>query len=127
MEKRQIEDLLDELKMKPNFLGYHFWITAIEIYAEHKTKGMCGTYEEVAKKYNTTKSRVDRNLRHTYEDKKEMIQKYFNVSYKIDNSTLLALMTREIERRESEWNVFISRQDQKIIRNSCIARIKRKK
>lgn len=102
MKKRKIEDLLDELKIKPNFLGYHFWITALEISTEQTTKGISEIYEEIARKYNTTKSKVERNLRHTYEDKKEMIQKYFNVSYKINNSTLLALMTREIERRESE-------------------------
>ncbi len=100
MNKRKLEDILDELQIKVSLLGYKYWITAVELYLENKTIKMMKLCREIAKKYNTTGSRVERALRHAIEDKEETIQRYFNVSYDIDNSAFLALLAREMEREE---------------------------
>ena len=93
-------NILDELQIKVSLLGYKYWITAVELYLENKTIKMMKLCREIAKKYNTTGSRVERALRHAIEDKEETIQRYFNVSYDIDNSAFLALLAREMEREE---------------------------
>lgn len=98
MDKRKLENLLDELQIKINLLGHKYWITAVEIYLKDNSIKMAKLCREIAKKYNTTGSRVERALRNTREYGEETIQTYFNVSYKIDNSTLLALLAREMER-----------------------------
>lgn len=100
MNKRKLEDILDELQIKVSLLGYKYWITAVELYLENKTIKMMKLCREIAKKYNTTGSRIERALRHAIEDKEETIQRYFNVKYDIDNSAFLALLAREMEREE---------------------------
>lgn len=100
MNKRKLEDILDELQIKINLFGYKYWITAVELYLKDNTIGMGEICKEIAKRYNTTTSRVDRALRHARERKEETIQRYFNVNYDIDNSVFLALLAREMEREE---------------------------
>ena len=100
MNKRKLEDILDKLQIKINLFGYKYWITAVELYFKDNTVGMWKICKEIAKKYNTTPSRVDRALRHARERKEEIIQRYFNVNYDIDNSAFLALLAREMEREE---------------------------
>lgn len=97
MDKRKLENILDKLNIRLNLSGYRYWITAVEIYSKNKIR-ITELYKEIAKVHNTTAVRVERALRHTIEDKKEAIQKYFNVEYKIYNSAFLALLTREMER-----------------------------
>ncbi len=100
MNKRKLEDLLDNLQIKANLLGYKYWITAVEIYLKDNAIRITELYKQVAEKHNTTASRTERALRHAHESKEEIVQDYFNVNYSIDNSAFLALLTREMEREE---------------------------
>lgn len=100
--RREIEDILDELQVNVKLLGYKYWISAVEICLEAPYISMSKLYKQVAEKHNTTSSRVERALRSTYQDNVEIIQKYFNVRYNIDNSTVLKLLAREVERKQNE-------------------------
>lgn len=98
MDERRLENLLDKLSIKVNVKGYQYWITAIKEYINDKSIKKCLLYEKVAEIHNSTAANIERALRFTLKNNQEEIQKYFNVSYKIDNSVFLELVTREIER-----------------------------
>ena len=55
-------------------------------------------YPETARRLEDEPHRVERAMRHAYENNKEEVQKYFNVKYMIDISTLLALIVDKLER-----------------------------
>lgn len=46
---------------------------------------------------NITPSRFEKALRDSIENKKVQIQKYFNISYSIKNSTFIALLVNKIK------------------------------
>lgn len=100
MEK-EIKELLNKLGIKINIKGYWFWITAIEYKAEHNDVSMSELYNEVAKMNNTTSSRVERALRHAYTSVKKDIEEFFDIKYKINNSSFLLLMLEELEKGKS--------------------------
>lgn len=100
MNKRKLEDILDGLRIPLGQLGYKYWISAVKFKIESPNLMMGEIYKNVAKEYGTTPVRVERNLRHTYEHKKDFIRKYFGVDCNIGNSTVLALLAREMEREE---------------------------
>ena len=98
--KSEIKELLNKLGIKINVKGYWFWITAIEYKAEHEDANMSELYNEVAKLHNTTHSRVERALRHSYEDVKEDLKEYFNINYDINNSAFLLLALEDIRKEK---------------------------
>lgn len=98
--KSEIKELLNKLGIKINVKGYWFWITAIEYKAEHEDVNMSELYDEVAKLHNTTRSRVERALRHAYGYVKEDLKKYFNINYDINNSTFLLLALEDIRKEK---------------------------
>lgn len=100
MEK-EIKELLNKLGIRINLKGYWFWITAIEYKEKHQDISMAKLYEEVAKIHNTTNSRAERALRHAYEYVKKDLEQYFNINYKINNSTFLLLMLEELKKEKS--------------------------
>jgi len=98
--KSEIKELLNKLGIKINVKGYWFWITAIEYKAKHEDINMSELYDEVAKLHNTTRSRVERALRHAYEYVKEDLKKYFNINYDINNSAFLLLALEDIRKEK---------------------------
>lgn len=102
MNTRKIENLLDKLQVKINTKGYRYWITAVEIYRKDPSIKKTKLYEMIAEKYNTTAVRAERALRHAHENNKMLVQRYFNVEYKIDNSAFLNLLVRELEREDEK-------------------------
>lgn len=98
MDKRKAEDLLDELKIEIGNLGYKFCLAGIEICEQNELISNKELYSKIAEKYNTTPASVERNIRHSYENRKEEIKKFFNINYKLSNRNLLSLMIRELER-----------------------------
>lgn len=100
MEKRKIEDLLDKFNMPIDNLGYRYLITALEIYMKDINIKITSIYKEVAEIHNTTASRVERAIRHSTECIERNVKQYFNVDYDITNRRFLALLAREMERKQ---------------------------
>lgn len=100
MDKRKLEDILDELKIKVNTKGYKYWIAAVQKKLEKEDMPIGNIYIEIAKKYNSNYSRVERALRSAYTHNIVMIQEYFSIDYEICNTIFLALLIRELERRQ---------------------------
>lgn len=100
MEKRKIENLLDRLNIPLDNLGYRYLISALEIYTKDINTKITLIYSQVAKKHNSTASRVERAIRHSVECAEENIKQYFKVDYEITNRRFLALLAREVEREE---------------------------
>ncbi len=98
MDKRKAEDLLDNLQIPIGNLGYKFCLAGIEIYEQNVLISNKELYSKIADRYKTTPANVERNIRHSYENRKEEIKKFFKIDYKLNNRTLLALMVRELER-----------------------------
>lgn len=87
-----ITELLKELGIPASVHGYHYlryvinWIVETDGYLESVTKIL---YPEVARKFKTTPSRVERAVRHAVElgwfrGNAEMQQKLFGYSYSIE-------------------------------------------
>lgn len=100
MNKRIIEDLLDELNILANNSGYKYWITAIEIKMKHREETMGNLCIDIAKKYGSTPNCVERAMRYAHTENRNRIKDYFKINYKITNTRLLALLIREIERKK---------------------------
>ena len=98
MNKRNIENLLDEIQIPINQKGYKLWINLVELYLKDDSKNMEYYYCTLAKNYNSTRNKVERNLRHAYENNRESIQKKFKINYKVTNSALINLIAREMKR-----------------------------
>lgn len=98
----KIKEILNELGIRINVKGYWFWITAIEYKNEKKEASMADVYEKVAEIHNTVPSRVERALRHAYDRIRKNVEQYFDIKYKINNSTFLLLILEEIRKRKVE-------------------------
>lgn len=64
--RKQIISTLKLLQVDMSNMGFEYIITAIELIAEDKQKyqkAFCKLYEEIANKFDTTKSRVERAMR----------------------------------------------------------------
>lgn len=86
------------LKLKFNVasIGFKYWATAIMIYKKNYFKynnTIEQVYHEVAKIYNTTRTRVERSMRTAKATATEEIQKQFNYYNKLTNKTVLELLT----------------------------------
>lgn len=54
IDRRTIEDLLDDFQIPINWEGYKLWVDIIQDYLQDETKGVGYYYEKLAKKYNKT-------------------------------------------------------------------------
>lgn len=64
--RRKIENALLELGVTPNLKGFDYICRAVEIISTSKerTKIVDGLYADIAKEFGTTKTRVERGIRH---------------------------------------------------------------
>lgn len=96
-EIEQIKQELLKLNFNVNSKGILYWIKAIEIIKEYPLKlKMTEIYEDIAKIYNTTYSRVERGMRTAIEPAKKNIQNEYGYYKKICNSTFLELIRFKI-------------------------------
>lgn len=104
MEKEtKIKKILNELNINIRNKGYRCWIEAVKIVIENNKTNYSITkeiYPEIAEKLNDKSTRVERAMRNEQEKNSKEIQEYFGVRYKIDNSTLLALIVDKLESEE---------------------------
>ena len=104
MEVKIIEDkvkrILNDLNIRMNLRGYICWIEAVKYIILNNRinyKITIEIYKELAKKIGTTPSGYERALTYSLRDRKEEIQRYFNVDYSIKNSTFLALLVDKVK------------------------------
>ncbi len=103
MEVLKIRELNKNLLLKLGFninsIGFDYWLSAIEYFRQNYGRysfNMQIMYEEIAKQYQTTATRVERSLRTASATAKQNIQKYFEYYNKITNKTILILFNRSI-------------------------------
>ena len=96
---RLAKQILKDIGLKLHCFGFEYWIEAIKISIQTEINNkpklrMMELYYLIAKKYKTTPSKVERAMRYAYEGLN--INKYFNVTYKINNTALLFLLKDDI-------------------------------
>lgn len=96
IKKSFMEDIKNEL-LELNFnvdsIGIVYWIDAIRFAKNHPLVwDMMDIYEHVAKKHNTTSSKVERGMRTAIKTAKDKIQEKYKYYNKIYNSTYLNLI-----------------------------------
>lgn len=92
-----ITKLLLKLQFNVSSIGFHYWETAIMLYRKkyyEYNNTIEQVYHDVAKIYNTTRTRVERAMRTAKATATEQIQKQFNYYNKLTNKTVLELLTR---------------------------------
>lgn len=96
IKKSFMEDIkkeLLELNFNVDSLGIVYWVEAIKFVKNHPLIwDMMDIYEYVAKRHNTTASRVERGMRTAIQTAKNKIQERYNYYNKINNSTYLNLI-----------------------------------
>lgn len=93
----EIKQELLELNFNVDSIGIVMWIDAIEYVREHKLWwDILDIYEYLAKKYDSTPSKVERNLRTAIAPAKDSIRKKYNYYKPIKNVTFLNLIKFEL-------------------------------
>lgn len=89
----EIKQELLELGFNVNSIGIAYWIEAIKCVRDNpKLWDIMDIYEQVAKKCETTISKVERGMRTAILPAKENIQKKYNYYARIKNQTFLSLI-----------------------------------
>ena len=111
----EIYDLLYRLGITANYTGFFHMGYAVKLCCERPERLLMVTkwvYPEVAKRFNTTPSRVERAIRHAIEvawdrGDLETLQKYFgytvsNVKGKPTNSEFIAMIADRLQLQQKE-------------------------
>ena len=88
--------ILLKLKFNVTSIGFKYWESAIINYRYNYFKynnTIEQVYQDVAKEYNTTRTRVERAMRTARQTATEEIQKEFNYNMRLTNKTVLELLT----------------------------------
>lgn len=91
-----INKMLLQLQFNVSSIGFNYWVTAIMQYRKNYFKynnTIEQVYQDVAKKHNTTRTRVERAMRTAKATATEEIKKQFNYNNKLTNKTVLELLT----------------------------------
>lgn len=100
--KKKVEEVLIELGIYPNLLGFDYICRAIEyIQADRKAK-ICDIYGLIAGDYDTTPQRVERAIRHALSNKadknSEAYKRYIGIK---ETTNATVLYTMAIKLREN--------------------------
>lgn len=93
-----IERSLIELGFKVSSIGFKYWVVAIIGYRRNKYKHndtIETIYKDVADKFGTTRSRVERAMRTSRATADNGIREYFNYNMRLTNKTVLSLLTSQ--------------------------------
>lgn len=96
MQVSTIPKILLKLQFNVSCIGFKYWTTAIMLYRKNYFKynnTIEQIYQDIAKKHNTTRTRVERAMRTAKATATEEIQKEFNYYNKLTNKTVLELLT----------------------------------
>lgn len=96
IEEKTVREYLKDLNFNIISVGLKYWIMAIDIYfnnmASDTRRNMRVIYEEIAARYNTTPSRVERALRHSRVPSTETIREKYKYYGKMSNMAVLELL-----------------------------------
>lgn len=101
MDRREIEDLLDEIGIPLNIKGYRCLVEATLIVNEEPLISTANIYKKVAQKLNTTPLSIERNIRFIHERRNDKLKDFFKINCKFNNGILIYAITREVKRRGS--------------------------
>lgn len=100
---KNIRQLFRNIGVKPTLNGYFYWPYAVELAIKRGDSNwkICkDIYLEVADKFGTTASRVERSMRTITNGYQVKIKKYFDVKFeKITNKEFLALLVEYVKGR----------------------------
>lgn len=71
---------------------------------KHREETIGNLCIDIAKKHGSTPSCVERAMRYAHTINRDRIKDYFKINYKITNTRFLALLIREIERKNKIKN-----------------------
>lgn len=97
---KKIEDLLIEMGIYPNLLGFGYICRAVAYITEDSSVKTCELYEMVAKDYVTTASRVERAMRTAFynaDEESEAYKKYIGIKHSC-NSKMLYTFANKLKR-----------------------------
>lgn len=108
MNREKIENVLMEMCMPCGIKGFKYIVDAVEYIDEHGenisvTKQL---YPDIAKKNDTTSSKVERAIRHAFEtvrgkkEKYDVVEKYIGFE-NCSNFSSLIMLTKKIKREET--------------------------
>lgn len=92
----QISNNLMQLGFKVDTIGFKYWILAIRIYKQDGWRHgftMQYLYNEIARYYGSTATRVEKALRTTSSNAKDKIKNEYGYFGKITTKTILELLT----------------------------------
>ena len=101
-----VSKYLDNLGMKCTHSGYYYWIDSITYCLENEIPyiglhyDMGYLYRLLSKQNHINKAAIERSLRYAREQIKELKDK-LGVNYKLNNSTFLILLIKEIKNKEN--------------------------
>ena len=107
MMKDRAKDVLIKMGMPASILGFKYITDAMELFdLGLEDIKIMALYDEIGKKNNTTGSRVERAIRHSFESlivkgQHDVIKKYLSFD-NITNSNMLKLLYYRLKQEESE-------------------------
>lgn len=93
LQRIDVYNLLRELQFKITSRGFDYWIEAIM----SDDISIMNIYQEIADKYHTTYTNVERCMRTAKEDAIENIQKRYKLDIPLSNIMILRLIRNESE------------------------------
>ena len=97
--ERIIEDVLDNAGLIVGLTGYRYFKKAVSLRKENEKITMEQIYEIIGKEENKNPHAVERQIRTVWQTSQKDIAEYFNVEYRLTTRKVLALLTREVEKR----------------------------
>lgn len=109
MIKDRAKDLLIKMGMPASILGFKYIADAMELFdTGFEDIKIIALYSEIGRKNNTTGSRVERAIRHSFETlvakgRQDLIGKYLSID-NTTNSNMLKLLYYRLKQEETEEN-----------------------
>ena len=100
MEVIEIENILDDMGIPLNLISYRYTVEAVILINKNPFELMGNIYSDLASKFDTSPTSVERNIRHVYENNRDNIIKYFNLKSKLNNGIFISAIERKTRRNK---------------------------
>lgn len=103
--EERIGDLLISFGISPSLHGFYYIIDFVKIYSEEKQK-ITAVYAQIAKRHDTTASRVERCIRHAFsrlDFENEEVVKFFG-DKKMTNADYISIISWKLKKEEDIEN-----------------------
>lgn len=107
MEK-EIKKILNDLKIPITIRGYRYWnYLILNVAKKYKNNDILKVkiteeYKEMAERFKTTYTGIEKGLRYSIEDKTKIISEYFNYKENITNKEFLILVIEKLNERKQK-------------------------